>query len=151
MYFLILILIFQISTEKKFIDSEGHSYGAYLSVPSSDSLKFLMGANTNNVDDNWDSQKISKLAVKAGLSTQRKEFSEETLTKKGYDSEIQNLNYAITLGQTDLIGFLTNPTKNHSSSTTDNKKFCLVISSPTKSSIEILATPVALLTNNFLG
>ena len=64
MYFLILILIFQISFEKKFIDSEGHSYGAYLSVPSSDSLKFLMGANTNNVDDNWDSQKISKLAGK---------------------------------------------------------------------------------------
>lgn len=82
MYFLILILIFQISFEKKFIDSEGHSYGAYLSVPSSDSLKFLMGANTNNVDDNWDSQKISKLAVKAGLSTQRKEFSEETPQKK---------------------------------------------------------------------
>ena len=123
MYFLILILIFQISIEKKFIDSEGHSYGAYVSVPSSDSLKFLMGANTNNVDDNWDSQKISKLAVKAGLSTQRKEFSEETLTKKGYDSEIQNLNYAITLGQTDLIGFLTNPTKNHSTSETDNKRY----------------------------
>ena len=122
--FLIFYVQIQISFNKKILNKEGDIlYGAYKEIPNTDKLKFLMGANTNTAEDNWDTQKITKLAYKAGLKTQRKEFSEEILLKKGYDSEIQNLNYASNLGQIDLIGFITTPSKNHSSHQTDNKRY----------------------------
>ena len=126
MYILFLIFIIQIQTSfnKKILDEERDIlYGAYKEIPNTEKLRFLMGANTNTAEDNWDTQKITKLAYKAGLKSQRKEFSEELLLKKGYDSEIQNLNYASNLGQIDLIGYITTPSKNHSSHQTDNKRY----------------------------
>ena len=126
MYILFLIFIIQIQTSfnKKILDEERDIlYGAYKEIPNTEKLRFLMGANTNTAEDNWDTQKITKLAYKAGLKSQRKEFSEEILLKNGYDSEIQNLNYASNLGQMDLIGYLTTPSKNHSSHQTDNKRY----------------------------
>ena len=100
--FLIFYVQIQISFNKKILNKEGDIlYGAYKEIPNTDKLKFLMGANTNTAEDNWDTQKITKLAYSNIVETHEKDFSNfdmEILNEKG------NLPYLILSTDKDCLG-----------------------------------------------
>ena len=116
--FLILIVINEVLTES------GKEKGAYLSVPDSDNLQYRLGNGLGYIGNGWDDARMSNLSSLAGYDCQRKKLPEQHLTTWGFGIEVGDCMTNSKLGILDIVGYLAQPLKNHSSNATNNEELC---------------------------
>ena len=109
----------------KYSSSEtGKEIGAYLNVPDSSDLQYRLGNGLGYIGNGWDDSKLANLSRLAGYDGQRKKLPEKHLVTWGYNIETWDCKDSIKYGILDVIGYLAQPTDQHSSNATNNPELC---------------------------
>ena len=109
----------------KYSSSEaGKEVGAYLNVPDSSELQYRLGNGLGYIGNGWDDSKMANLSRLAGYDGQRKKLPEKHLVTWGYNIETWDCKDNIKYGILDVIGYLAQPTEQHSSNATENSELC---------------------------
>ena len=103
---------------------DGKSKGAYLSVPDPSGLEYRFGDGSGMWNNGWDDAKSARLSSKAGCDGTRKKLPEDHFVRWGYGIEVGDCKVNNEVGILDIIGYLSTPTKEHSSNKTDNSELC---------------------------
>ena len=109
----------------KYSSSEtGKEIGAYLNVPDSSDLQYRLGNGLGYIGNGWDDSKMANLSRLAGYDGQRKKLPEKHLVTWGYNIETWDCKDNTKYGILDVIGYLAQPTEQHSSNATNNPELC---------------------------
>ncbi|MGC4095399.1 MAG: hypothetical protein QM756_47240 [Polyangiaceae bacterium] len=79
---------------------------------------FRYGFNAGYPNPAFNDQDLAGLGVRSGVTSQRVSLPEQHLDKWGYEIELSDVKGYRALGMGELVGFLTSPTRAHSSAPT---------------------------------
>ena len=102
----------------------GTSVGAYLKVPDSSNLQYRLGNDAGLYSNGWDDSKSAILGSMAGYDGWRKKLPEKHFETWGYNIEVGDCKTNQKVGILDVVGFLAQPTPEHSSKITSDTEFC---------------------------
>ena len=119
---IIIILIIIIAVVATY--PNGTSVGAYLKVPDSSNLQYRLGNDAGLYSNGWDDSKSAILGSMAGYDGWRKKLPEKHFETWGYDIEVGDCKTNQKVGILDVVGFLAQPTPEHSSKITSDTEFC---------------------------
>ena len=88
--------------------------GAYKKTPDPSNLEFRLGNGLGYYGNKWGDAELSILSAKAGYDGQRKKLPEQHFVNWGYGIEVGDCQVNKQYGILDIVGFLAQPAKNHS-------------------------------------
>lgn len=89
--------------------------GASGAGATSMSERFRYGFNAGYPNPTFNDQDFAGLGIRAGVTSERVSLPEQHLDRWGYDIELNDVKGYRALGMGELVGFLTSPTRAHSS------------------------------------
>ncbi|HET9932279.1 MAG TPA: hypothetical protein VFQ35_16360 [Polyangiaceae bacterium] len=95
------------------------SGGAGGSAQGTAASAFRYGFNAGYPNPKFNDQDLAALGVRAGATSERVSLPEQHLERWGYDIEVADVKAYRTLGMGSLVGFLTSPTRAHSTAPAD--------------------------------
>ena len=121
---IIYSILFILLAIKEVLTEAGKDKGAYLSVPDSKNLQYRLGNGLGYIGNGWDDARMSNLSSLAGYDAQRKKLPEQHFYNWGFGIEVGDCITNKKLGIIDLVGYLAQPLKNHSSNSSNDPETC---------------------------
>ena len=119
---LLIILIILLSSVNC---GKGEDKGAYLKTPDASKLEYRLGNGMGGGFDNtWSDDNVRQLMQYAGVDGQRKKLREDLFELWGYGIELGTCIANEKHGVLDVVGYLSKPSKPHSSNVTENSEIC---------------------------
>lgn len=121
---IIYSILFILLAIKEVLTEKGKDKGAYLSVPDPKNLQYRLGNGLGYIGNGWDDARMSNLSSLAGYDAQRKKLPEQHFYNWGFGIEVGDCITNKKLGIIDLVGYLAQPLKNHSSNSSSDPETC---------------------------